>query len=221
MIVFDVDGTLIGGESTDWASFDAAFAEAAGFALPEHFFSEIEEVTAQAIVHQALFTRSHHEKQRIERAVADGYVRRLREAHERDPLCFPAMAGAVRLLHDLRERGILVAIATGDWRESITFKLAASGIPFEDLPLVSSSEYHCRRDIIAAAVEQAGGSLEEAVYVGDGVWDLRACRQLGIPFVGVGSRRDKLRDAGANYILDDLRPASFWSVHQIIKCNRK
>ena len=221
MIVFDVDGTLIGGEITDWASFDAAFKEAAGFALPEHFFSEIEEVTAQAIVHQALFSRTHDERRQIERAVAEGYVRRLREAHRCDPLCFPVTAGVVELLHDLRTRGILVAIATGDWRESITFKLRAAGIPFDDLPLVSSSEHHCRKDIITAAVEQAGGSLEEAVYVGDGVWDLRACRQLGIPFLGVGPRREKLREAGARHILDDLHPDSFWSVHQKVTWNRK
>jgi len=54
MIVFDADGTLIGGESTDWTSFDAAFEEVAGFALDDAFFESIEEVTAQAIVHQAL-----------------------------------------------------------------------------------------------------------------------------------------------------------------------
>jgi len=33
MMVFDVDGTLIGGEAADWASFGGAFEEIAGFTL--------------------------------------------------------------------------------------------------------------------------------------------------------------------------------------------
>ena len=33
LIVFDIDGTLIGGETFDWASFDASFESSAGFAL--------------------------------------------------------------------------------------------------------------------------------------------------------------------------------------------
>lgn len=37
-IIFDADGTLIGGEPTDWASFEAAFFEVAGFALPSEFY---------------------------------------------------------------------------------------------------------------------------------------------------------------------------------------
>ena len=45
----------------------------------------------------------------------------------------------------------IVAIATGDWRDSITFKLRAAGIPFEDIPIVTSSEHYSRADIIRAA----------------------------------------------------------------------
>ncbi|MFZ4767509.1 MAG: hypothetical protein ACOYMN_21365, partial [Roseimicrobium sp.] len=52
--VFDVDGTLIGGEPVDWAAFGEAFGEVAGFALTTEFFDRIEEVTAKALVHQAL-----------------------------------------------------------------------------------------------------------------------------------------------------------------------
>lgn len=54
MIIFDVDGTLIGGERTDWQCFDEAFKEAAGFELTPSFFYSLNEVTAKAIVHQAL-----------------------------------------------------------------------------------------------------------------------------------------------------------------------
>ena len=217
MIVFDVDGTLIGGESTDWASFGGAFEEVAGFVLEDEFFASLEEVTAQAIVHHALADLPIEEKKSKERAVCSGYLRRLKAAHERDCRSFSATIGAADLLRDLQAKGIPVAIATGDWRESISFKLQAAGIPFEGIPLVTSSEFYSRADIITSAVAKAGQPLEEAIYVGDGLWDLRACRKLGIPFIGVGSKREKLREAGAEYILSNLKPIDFWPVREAAK----
>ena len=203
-IIFDADGTLIGGEPTDWASFEAAFLEVAGFALTSEFY------TAKALVHQALADIDHAERLLKEQAVAEGFLRRLKAAHVEDSTCFPAIEGAVSLLHELKAAGLRVAIATGEWRESITFKLCAAGIPFDDMPIVTSSEHYSRADIIRAAGTQAGGSLDEAIYVGDGLWDLRACERLGIPFIGVGHRKERLQKAGALHVLDDLRPAEFW-----------
>ena len=212
MIVFDADGTLIGGESTDRESFEAAFLEAAGFELGRPFFAGLLEVTAKAIVHQALGGADPERIRATERAVCEGYLRRLRQAHDRNPSCFWAMEGAPALLRDLREKGTPVAIATGDWRETISFKLRAAGIPLDGIPLVTSSDFYSRAEIITGAVARAGRHLREAIYVGDGLWDLRACRALGIPFMGVGGRREQLRAAGAEHILASLEPAEFWRV---------
>jgi phosphoglycolate phosphatase-like HAD superfamily hydrolase len=216
MIVFDADGTLIGGETTDWACFRAAFEEVAGFVLTDSFFASIEEITAQAIVHQALATLPLDERRSKERSVCNGFLRRLEDAHNNDAGCFVAVNGAAALLRELKERGIPIAIATGDWREPITFKLAAAGISIADIPVVTSSEYYSRSDIIAAAVAKAGGSLEGTIYVGDGLWDLRACAKLGIRFVGVGHREEKLRQAGARHVLADLSPLEFWRVKEAL-----
>jgi phosphoglycolate phosphatase-like HAD superfamily hydrolase len=210
MIVFDADGTLIGGEATDWKCFRDAFEAVVGFSLTDAFFAGIEEVTAQAIVHQALADRSADKRTAKEHAVRDDFLRRLKTAHREDPKAFAPTPGTLELLRAITDAAIPVAIATGDWRETISFKLSAAGIPFESIPLVTSSEYYGRAEIISAAVSKAGRSLTEAIYVGDGVWDLRACRMLGIPFVGVGHRRDKLRERGAAHLLEDLAPAVFW-----------
>ena len=127
------------------------------------------------------------------------------------------MNGAVALLQEMKERDMTVAIATGDWHETIRFKLGASGIAFEGLPMATSSEFYSRADIIRAVVNKTGRSIEDAIYVGDALWDLRACRKLGIPFVGVGRRRDKLSEAGAQYVLPDLNPPDFWQTIETIK----
>lgn len=210
MIVFDVDGTLIGGETSDWSSFEGAFVEAAGFALTKEFFAGLEEITAQAIVHQALAALPLAERRAKERIVREGYLRRLRAAHQGNPRCFPAAAGALELLRELVAAKQPVAIATGDWRESISFKLGCAGIDVSGLPMMTASEHYSRAEIIAAAVSTAGRALHETIYIGDGLWDLRACRKLGIPFLGVGARIEKLREAGATHTVADLAPATFW-----------
>jgi|SRR6187402_1615383 len=214
MIVFDVDGTLIGGEPADWASFEGAFEEVAGFALTAEFFAGLEEVTAQAIVHQALAALPLEERRAREHAVRVGYLRRLQAAHQSNPQCFPAANGALALLRELVAAKRPVAIATGDWRETISFKLRCAGIDVAGVPMMTSSEHYSRADIIAAAVSAAGGALQQATYIGDGLWDLRACRKLGISFVGVGARVEKLRQAGATHTVTDLVPLTFWPIFQ-------
>ena len=216
LIVFDVDGTLVGGESADWASFDGAFEEAAGFALEQTFWDSLEEVTAQAIVYQALPDSSTEEKTRTVHAVRDGYLRRLQAAHKNTPSIFPALEGVLALLQDLKKQGIPIAIGTGDWFETSTFKLGAAGIPLDNIPMVTSSDFYSRQDIITAAATKAGRPLRQTVYIGDGLWDLRSCQTLGIPFIGVGRRKEKLKSAGATYTLPDLSPASFWQVMELI-----
>jgi phosphoglycolate phosphatase-like HAD superfamily hydrolase len=220
MIVFDVDGTLIGGEAADWASFDAALLEVLGFEPDPEFFTRNQEVTAQAIVHQLIAEHSPEknsaERKSAERAVAAAYLRNLKHAHAQFASAFSPAAGALALLRHLKDEGIPFALATGDWRESISFKLTAAGIPFGDIPMATSSEYHSRADIIAAAVAQANQPLSAAIYVGDGLWDLRACARLGIPFIGVGSNRARLSAAGATYTTADLQPAKFLSLRKTI-----
>ena len=64
-------------------------------------------------------------------------------------------------------------------------------------------------DLIKVAMERAcrrRGEISVAIYVGDGVWDARACRHVGIPFVGigVGSQAEELSKEGAVHVFDDL-----------------
>jgi phosphoglycolate phosphatase-like HAD superfamily hydrolase len=216
MIVFDVDGTLIGGETTDWACFNQAFLEVTGEAVDRERFVVLPEVTAKAAVHQMLESRTLPERNEAEAAIEERYVVLLEEAIAANPGALRAAEGAVALLNDLRARGLPIAIATGDWRRSILIKLTAAGIPFEGIPIATSSENYARSDTIAAAVAAAGRTLAEAVYVGDGVWDYRATKKLGIPFIGVGKREQLLRNEGAPHILANMTPEEFWRVRTLM-----
>ena len=211
LIVFDVDGTLIGGEETDWRSFDDAVSEVTGIALTDLFWQNIQEVTAQAIVHQLLPPALTPHRDAIESAVRAGYLQRLRAAHASNPTVFPTVPGAIKLLQELRCRSdTKIAIATGDWQETSTFKLAAAGLDMTGIPKATSSDCYARADIVRLAVQRSNSSLADAIYVGDGLWDWRTTQQLGIPFIGVGHRRDRLHTAGARHVLPDLEPTAFF-----------
>lgn len=133
-------------------------------------------------------------------------------------LCRP-VEGAVEVLEELRGRaGVRVGVASGAWPGSAAIKLGAAGIDLGDeraggvprtFSFVGPDGEPARREAIIAATlgklgVEPGRGGGRAVYVGDGVWDARAARALGIGFVGV--RRDgdraRLEREGATRIIE-------------------
>lgn len=116
--------------------------------------------------------------------------------------------GSAKADHAPEFRGF--AIASGAWPGSAQIKLRASGLDVTDIPYCFSMAHADRRplmreEIITTAarrfVEQQQAQHSNAdtdlsiVYIGDGVWDARAAKALGIGFLGVrlDSRTDRLR----------------------------
>lgn len=218
LIIFDVDGTLIGGEPVDWKCFRDAFFHVTGSPFPEGFFASIEEVTARAIVHQALPGETSEFHHQTEQRVCNEYLNQLRMAHASDTNAFPPTTGALEVLAYLDgQDDLAVAIATGDWVETISFKLGAAKIEFSHYPMATSSDCYSRADIIRLSAERAGHSLDKALYVGDGLWDYRATQQLGIPFLGVGHRYDQFLDIGVVHALQTLEATAFVSWFQAFR----
>ncbi len=213
LIIFDVDGTLVGGEEHDWAAFDRALHDQLGFVHVPGFFAQLEDVTAENVVTAAAQScaRTCSAAEKVQ--VRDMYLAGLRAAHANCGDCFPARPGAKALLEHLASMpGVTVAIATGDWHPTISFKLRCAGIDVSRFAIATASDAARRADIIRLAAERAGRSIEEAIYVGDGVWDLRACRQLGVPFIGTGDRLVRLRQAGVEFTCERLHAAEFLEV---------
>ena len=212
LIIFDVDGTLVGGEHHDWACFDEAIAEVTGFTPTQEFFDSLPEITAQAIAEASVRAANRESGMGLEERIRDEYLRRLRNVHASDPTAFAARNGVVALLARLNSLpGMRVAIATGDWLETTSFKLAAAGIDVSGYPMATSSDCSHRSEIIKLAARRAGRSLAEVIYVGDGVWDFKACCELGVRFIGTGTRPHLLNAAGAKHILEMLGETLFLS----------
>jgi beta-phosphoglucomutase-like phosphatase (HAD superfamily) len=63
-------------------------------------------------------------------------------------------------------------------------------------------------DILVACLEKLGVSPEDAVFVGDAVWDVKAGAAIGMPVIALtcgGISEAELRDAGAAEVYDNPR----------------
>jgi phosphoglycolate phosphatase-like HAD superfamily hydrolase len=213
LIIFDVDGTLLDGEVHDWASFHRALKTELGFVPEPGFFGSLADVTGESIVGAAMQVVGRAPAQSYAAKVQGSYLQFLTECYAADPRAFPVRPNAPLLLNHLTSMpGFTVALATGDWRPTISFKLRCAGFDVSRFPIATASDAPRRTEIIRLAAAKAGRSIADAIYVGDGVWDLRACRELGIPFIGTGNKIQRLLDAGAEHICEGLEIELFAEV---------
>lgn len=202
LIIFDVDGTLCDTEEVDGRCYVEAIQSVTGLSVASTDWSRYPEVTSSAITQHLLSEFGVPNGAAVEKLVLAEFVARLDSESRRRPDSFMPTAGAFELFEDLKQReGYGVAIATGCWRDSSMLKLTRCGFAIGGVPVASSTDTACRADIIALAASRAGAGVNDAVYVGDGVWDLKAAREIGMRFIGVGEHHDTLREHGASRVL--------------------
>ncbi len=118
------------------------------------------------------------------------------------------LPGAVELLAELRERGIVHGIATSGRRPSIDASLDALGIP-EDTVVVERGDVARAKpepDLFIECAGRLGADAEECYVIGDAVWDLlaaRRARMLSIGLLSGGYGADELQGAGAFRVYRD------------------
>jgi len=203
--ILDLDGTLMPSAEID----NLCFWQAVGavFGAPEeppdlHGFVH---VTDSGIL-QEWCTRElgrppgADEAARIKRT----FAQLLETAFAGSPDHFSPVPGLEEWLAAVQASGrALAGIATGGWEHSARLKLKLSGLERFGLPLASSDDAVRRTDIMRIAAQRTLGRADadgtRFTYVGDGVWDLRASRDLGWAFVGIasGARARQLERAGA------------------------
>ena len=216
LVIFDIDGTLTETMKVDEECFVRSFKDVFGFADIDTDWSHYPRPTDSGIFHDVFTSR-------IGRSPAAQEVSRFRQhflqllaaASSHSP--FAPVAGADRLLSRLAQGGShRVSLATGGWRDSARLKMASAGMCFDDHPAASADDALDRESIIALskrrAAERYGESFACTVYVGDGVWDARACSSIGIPFIGIGagSRATRLSTEGAVCVFPDFSDADMF-----------
>ena len=219
LVVFDVDGTLTDTMEIDATCFVRALAEVCGFSDIDTDWSRYKHATDAGI-----FTEIF--QARVGRLPTSDEISRFRQhfitllasaAKERP---FTAVAGAPRMLALLAVRTqYKISLATGCWRDSARLKMTSAGMGYDDYPSASCDDALERDSIIKLSIHEAtnrfGGPFASTVYVGDGVWDARACREIGIPFIGIGAgvRAKRLAAEGAVAVLRDFSDSDLFLNH--------
>ncbi len=208
LAVFDIDGTLTKTNGVDGRCFAAAFAQELDLPELSTDWSGYEHRTDSGIADEIF--RRHMGIPPTEGqidAVKRRFLSLLEEAYRENPGEFEPVQGARVFLESLVSDSWHVALATGGWRHSAQFKLAAAGLDM-DLPMATGDDAVSRESIVTLAVEKAARhytapSFERIVSLGDGEWDAKTARNLGLCFVGISAESDRqeLRGAGANRVI--------------------
>jgi HAD superfamily hydrolase (TIGR01509 family) len=164
-------------------------------------------------------SRIHHEVGKgsdklIPEFVEDGKAERVSELHseyyaELQERGHP-LPGAKELVASLAERGYEVWLATSAKPEELEHHMQELGAEGKMAWVVSSDEAEESKpapDIFGLALERAGVSPEDAVVVGDSVWDVEAAKDAGVRaaavMTGGAFSRAELEEAGAYAVYDD------------------
>jgi phosphoglycolate phosphatase-like HAD superfamily hydrolase len=212
LVIFDIDGTLTQTVKADEDCFVRALNEVCGFSDVDTDWSHYKHTTDSGILHEIYETHIGRSPSPVEISqFRQHFVGLLERASSEAP--FAAVAGAPALLSRLvASAEHQVALATGAWRDSARLKMASAGLCYDDYPAASGDDALDRESIVRLSIKRAAeryGRASNIFYVGDGVWDARACRNLDIPFIGVatGGRAARLATEGAICVFHDLSDA--------------
>jgi HAD superfamily hydrolase (TIGR01549 family) len=131
------------------------------------------------------------------------------EAYGRIGAKIKPLPGAVELLATLTEARIPWAIATSGRMETAKRNLDALGVDPAKIPVVTRDMVRFAKpdpDLFLTAAEKLGAPIENAVVVGDSIWDMlaaRRCRALGVGLLSGGYGQDELERSGAVRVYED------------------
>jgi phosphoglycolate phosphatase-like HAD superfamily hydrolase len=215
LVIFDIDGTLTQTMNADAECFVRSLVDVCGFSDVDTDWSRYKHATDSGVFHEIFEARAGRSPSPIESSqFRQHFVGLLEQASSEAP--FAPVTGVSRLLSRLAGSAEhRVALATGAWRDSARLKMASAGLCYDDYPAASSDDALDRESIIRLSMRRAAeryGRFSDAVYVGDGVWDARACRSVGIPFIGVGTDGgvERLAEEGAVCVFPDFSGADLF-----------
>jgi len=202
-LIFDLDGTLVDTVYAHVFAWQRALAEAG---MPIDGWR----IHRRIGMSGGLFARAVARE--VGRPLSDAEVEAVQQRHgelyrellpERRPL-----PGAVRLLAELRELGVVYGIATSGRRPEINASLEVLGVGAETVVVERGDVLRAKPepDLFVTCAQRLGVEPVDCYVVGDAVWDLLAARRAGMLSVGLlsgGYGDDELTRAGAFRVYRD------------------
>ncbi|MBC7506089.1 MAG: HAD-IA family hydrolase [Sandarakinorhabdus sp.] len=199
LAVFDCDGTLIDSQVNILRAMGASFVRH-GLAVPADH--DIRRVVGLSLV-ESMRVLLPEAEPALHRSLAQDYknaFQRLRADRSLDPE--PLYAGVVDLLDALRDDGWLLGVATGKSDRGLALALAHHGLSAHFVTLQTADRHPSKPHpaMLRAALAQAGAATNDAVIIGDTVFDIAMGGNAGVRAIGVDwgyHDAAELIDAGA------------------------
>lgn len=215
LVVFDIDGTLTNTNREDGRCYWRAICGLLGISGEQPEWSGFPHVTDVGIASELC---KRHLRRRLTSADVEALGRRLTTLLkvalvDKDPSAYQIPGSSEILTFLIESSDFAVAMATGGLRASAELKLRRANLLKPFIPIATSNDAVSRQEIIRIAARRAAEKhatqFARFTYVGDGVWDAKAARDLGWRFIGIGSgeQADRLRQAGAELVMPDYRRA--------------
>lgn len=241
LAIFDIDGTLIRSTHIDDECFTIALDRVLGIRGFDTDWANYTHSTDDGLILEIAerYGRFTPSPQQIDDAKAEFFAQLRRAvaaaiAGATSPCT--QIDGVARMLDAVRSRaGWSVGISSGTSAEAAAIKLGAAGLSLDGLPATFSHRcprthapasraqiIRCTREKTLAASRVAASASPASlaittptVYIGDGLWDLRAAKELGIGFVGIrhDGNESKLRAEGATRIVHHYRDLTGFLAH--------
>jgi HAD superfamily hydrolase (TIGR01549 family) len=198
-VLFDIDGTLVDSNYLHVDAWSRAFAD-------------VGHPVETWRIHRAIGMDSAKLLEALLGDDADDLGDEAKEAHSRyyteQTKRLRRLEGAKELLSAVKEKGLTVVLATSAPQEELELLLQV--LDSDDLidEVTSSEDVGTAKpepDLIEVALKKAGVSADQAVMVGDAVYDIEAAGRAGV--IGIGVRSGgfgvaELETAGAVVVYD-------------------
>jgi phosphoglycolate phosphatase-like HAD superfamily hydrolase len=209
LIMFDLDGTLVDSANVDSECYLQALVDVFGFDLDsiDRDWGNYPHVTDAGILQTLCQTELARNPTEIEvHQYQQRFLELLNIAVSQQPL--QEICGAKELLYRLdRDSNYAISLATGGWQKTAEFKLQQIGLDRVLLPMACSDDAYARVEIMKCAYQRSielyqQSHFDTVTYIGDGVWDGVASKELDYHFIGIGSgdRANDLFATGAKYV---------------------
>ncbi|RCG30000.1 HAD family hydrolase [Sphaerisporangium album] len=201
-VIFDLDGTLVDTSYLHVVAWWEAFRRRRRDVLMVDIHGAIGRAD-RALIDYLLPDVGEEEAQEISDAHAEAYKPRLDQVRP--------VPAAGELLKALADRGLTVVVATSAPKDEAERLIAITGAEDAVEVLVHAGDVERSKphpEPVRQALDKSGIPADQAIMVGDSVWDALAARAAKTGCVGVrsgGIDSESLQDAGAEAVYKDCR----------------
>jgi HAD superfamily hydrolase (TIGR01509 family) len=193
-VLFDVDGTLVDSSYLHTVCWWQAFRQ---------YRRDVQ----MAAIHRAIGMGSGELTRHLVPGIAESEIADLTASHDAHYAAHWAglrtLPGARELVRHCHRAGLATVLASSASERELAVLREVLDVDDAIDHATHSDEAGAGKpapDLIEVALAKAGLAADQAVYVGDSIWDVQACQAIGLDCIGLesgGTSAAELREAGA------------------------